>query len=354
LPIRGRNRRDVADWLAGVDPQERDDLGNQTMLEDLGFTPVTRTRTGRVVRPPVRYSDAEEDRRMRDEKEARDIVRAKRQSMGNVAPAESATRAVARHRANLELIQARKEVAEAEAKYRAEAKRLSMSKSAEKTLTREEADRELAEARREVAEAERLHLREIVEAARLRLAEADAEAEAARNEAEIARDLGMDREELAEARQELARLAAERESWARRHSSDATRAPIATSTPRDPRKSSRTIVPSVNPVPSGANRLSPEPTSEPVAGPSTSSRRTRHDTPPHSGSSHRSSVPPRIEPTAVSIGEPSKASRNRSVVPPASKKSSLPPVSEKSVPKAEDDASKTGKSPSNPPEEPDE
>jgi hypothetical protein len=177
LPIRGRNRRDVADWLAGVDPQERDDLGNQTMLEDLGFTPVTRTRTGRVVRPPVRYSDAEEDRRMRDEKEARDIVKAKRQSMGNVAPAESATRAVARHRANLELIQARKEVAEAEAKYRAEAKRLSMSKSADKTLTREEADRELAEARREVAEAERLHLREIVEAARLRLAEADAEAE---------------------------------------------------------------------------------------------------------------------------------------------------------------------------------
>jgi hypothetical protein len=239
LPIHGRNRRDVADWLAGVDPQERDDLGNQTMLEDLGFTPVTRTRTGRVVRPPVRYSDAEEDRRMRDEKEARDIVRAKRQSMGNVAPAESATRAVARHRANLELIQARKEVAEAEAKYRAEAKRLSMSKTAEKTLTREEADRELAEARREVAEAERLHLREIVEAARLRLAEADAEAEAARNEAEIARDLGMDREELAEARQELARFAAERESWARRHSLNATRAPIATSTPRDPRKSSK-------------------------------------------------------------------------------------------------------------------
>jgi hypothetical protein len=86
----------------------------------------------------------------------------------------------------------------------------------------------------------------------------------------------------------------------------------------------------------GANRDASSPAREPSISSSRGERLTRHDTPPHRGrgTSRRTTEPPKpiVPPVTKNIGEPTKASRAKSAIPPTSKtRSVVPPASKKSV-----------------------
>ena len=141
--VRGRNRNEIADWLEEVNPQETADLEDLDLLVDFSNTPTAKTKSGRVTRPPAKYSDDHENMRAR---EIKDLEKVRRLSIGRTNPDKLARKAATRFETNAELLAARRELAEAEAELRREeAERVRLQAEAEAEATRELTREEEAE-----------------------------------------------------------------------------------------------------------------------------------------------------------------------------------------------------------------
>ena len=416
--IRGRERHEVAEWVENIDPQERADLEDPDLLVNFGNEPVAgdepvvQTRTGRVVRPPQRYSDANEAARARNAKEAENIVRAKKLSMAEVKPTsivfnKAATKTVAKYEANLELLKAKQDVAQAEAEHQRDLARAARLRAVEADLEaiseidQAEAEAEAAEELARVAEEERrLALQKWESAINAPPPTAGASnVDITRRSTLMARtppaqtgasNLGIsgrstltartpvtapiaekpktrtttDKPVLAPAAEKSKRsvttdkpVIVPRTRSVAGRSTSVTRTSVTTAVPTDKAKEAEMMsrrsskmartpprVPPANTTVTrgsssrapGANRDASSPVREPSISSSRGERLTRHDTPPHRGrgTSRRTTEPPKpiVPPVTKNIGEPTKASRAKSVVPPTSKtRSVIPPASKKSV-----------------------
>ena len=416
--IRGRERHEVAEWVENIDPQERADLEDPDLLVNFGDEPVAgdepvvQTRTGRVVRPPQRYSDANEAARARNAKEAENIVRAKKLSMAEVKPTsivfnKAATKTVAKYEANLELLKAKQDVAQAEAEHQRDLARAARLRAVEADLEaiseidQAEAEAEAAEELARVAEEERrLALQKWESAINAPPPTAGASnVDITRRSTLMARtppaqtgasNLGIsgrstltartpvtapiaekpktrtttDKPVLAPAAEKSKRsvttdkpVIVPRTRSVAGRSTSVTRTSVTTAVPTDKAKEAEMMsrrsskmartpprVPPANTTVTrgsssrapGANRDASSPVREPSISSSRGERLTRHDTPPHRGrgTSRRTTEPPKpiVPPVTKNIGEPTKASRAKSAIPPTSKtRSVVPPASKKSV-----------------------
>ena len=416
--IRGRERHEVAEWVENIDPQERADLEDPDLLVNFGNEPVAgdepvvQTRTGRVVRPPQRYSDANEAARARNAKEAENIVRAKKLSMAEVKPTsivfnKAATKTVAKYEANLELLKAKQDVAQAEAEHQRDLARAARLRAVEADLEaiseidQAEAEAEAAEELARVAEEERrLALQKWESAINAPPPTAGASnVDITRRSTLMARtppaqtgasNLGIsgrstltartpvtapiaekpktrtttDKPVLAPAAEKSKRsvttdkpVIVPRTRSVAGRSTSVTRTSVTTAVPTDKAKEAEMMsrrsskmartpprVPPANTTVTrgsssrapGANRDASSPVREPSISSSRGERLTRHDTPPHRGrgTSRRTTEPPKpiVPPVTKNIGEPTKASRAKSAIPPTSKtRSVIPPASKKSV-----------------------
>ena len=416
--IRGRERHEVAEWVENIDPQERADLEDPDLLVNFGNEPVAgdepvvQTRTGRVVRPPQRYSDANEAARARNAKEAENIVRAKKLSMAEVKPSsivfnKAATKTVAKYEANLELLKAKQDVAQAEAEHQRDLARAARLRAVEADLEaiseidQAEAEAEAAEELARVAEEERRLALQKWESAinapppttgasnvditrRSTLMARTPPAQTGASNLGISgrstltartpvtapvaekskRSVTTDRPVLVPVAEKPKKgtatdkpVAAPRTRSVAGRSTSVTRTSVTTAVPTDKAKEAEMMSrrsskmartpPRVPPVTTtvtrgsssrapGANRDASSPVREPSISSSRGERLTRHDTPPHRGrgTSRRTTEPPKpiVPPVTKNIGEPTKASRAKSAIPPTSKtRSVVPPASKKSV-----------------------